>query len=247
LNANYNWSNSNIGFNWFNVAPNSLTFTELTVYYSEFSGSEIPNSSNDRHIENKLDDFTVKYDFYQEFSNKNEFYGGIKLYYIKTRLFLNNSTGKLNDVGSQGESFRGYLGGKLLSIDKLKADFGLRFNFMNLLDAAAYFSEPRINLTYSLLPTLNLKAAWGIYQQQLVTISDEDEIQPLFEPWIIVPKYLKVPKAIHYICGLDYYPTEELKFDVESYYKSEYNQDTIVAMLLKFLLTTSSEITGEPA
>ncbi|MGA8263342.1 MAG: TonB-dependent receptor [Ignavibacteriaceae bacterium] len=223
LHADYNWSNSNIGLNWFNVAPNSLTFTELTVYYSGFSGSEIPNSSNDRHIENKLDDFTVKYDFYQEFSNKNEFYGGIKLSHIKTWLLINNSTGKLNDVGSEGEAYRGYLGYKLLSIDKLKADFGLRFNFMNFLDAAAYFGEPRINLTYSLLPTLNLKAAWGIYQQQLVTISDEDEIQPLFEPWIIVPKYLKIPKAIHYICGLDYYLTEKLKFDVESYYKSEYN------------------------
>ena len=63
------------------------------------------------------------------------------------------------------------------------------------------FSEPRINLTYSLLPTLNLKAAWGIYQQELVTISDEDEVLPLFEPWIIIPKYLKSP--IHYTTYAD--------------------------------------------
>ena len=223
LHSSYNWSNSNVGFNWFNVAPKSLSFTELTFYYSGFSGSEIPDSINDRYIENKLDDFTIKYDFYQEYNNKNELYGGIKLHYIKTRLLMNNSTGKSNDASSQGESVKGYLGYKLLSINKLKADFGSRINFINLLDVASYFGEPRINLTYGLLPTLNLKAAWGIYQQELVTISDEDEIQPLFEPWIIVPKYLKVPKAIHYICGLDYYPTERLKFDVESYYKSEYN------------------------
>ena len=48
--------------------------------------------------------------------------------------------------------------------------------------------DQRINFTYSLLPTLNLKAAWGIYQQELVTISDEDEILALFEPWIIIPE-----------------------------------------------------------
>ena len=83
--------------------------------------------------------------------------------------------------------------------------------------------EPRVNFIYSLLPTLNLKAAWGIYQQEMVTISDEDEVLALFEPWIIIPKYLKPSSSVHYIGGFDYYLTERLKFDVEGYYKVMHN------------------------
>jgi hypothetical protein len=221
LHANYNWSNANIGFDWLIAPRNDPSFAELIFYYSGFSGSEIPYSSNDRYLNNKLDDFTFKYDFHRLYSNKNELYGGIKMYYTKTSLQLNNSTGKFTAVGSEGEAVGGYGGYRLLSIDRLRIDLGSRVNFMNLFDVSSTFGEPRISVTYSLLPTLNVKAAWGFYQQELVTISDEDEVLPLFEPWIIVPKYLKIPNALHYVCGFDYYPTEELKVDVEGYYKAE--------------------------
>ncbi len=251
LHANYNWSNTNMGFNWFNAAKDDPSFVDFTFYYSGFSGNEIPNSSNNRQIENKLDDYTVKYDYYHVFDNNNEFYGGIKLYYIKTRLLLNNATGILKDIGSEGESFRGYLGYKLFSISKLKADIGSRLNFMNLMDVNSYFFEPRINLTYSLLPTLNLKAAWGIYQQELITISDEDEILPLFEPWIIIPKYLKVPNSVHYIYGFDYYFTESLKLNVEGYYKTMHNlvvlNDQVIYPTDQQLINASGESHGGEA
>ena len=114
-------------------------------------------------------------------------------------------------------------GFKLLNISRLKADLGSRLNILKLSESPSLFFEPRVNVVYSLLPTLNLKAAWGIYQQELVTISDEDEVLALFEPWIIIPEYLKTPSSIHYIGGLDYYLTEKLKIDVEGYYKVMHN------------------------
>jgi hypothetical protein len=78
-------------------------------------------------------------------------------------------------------------------------------------------------MIYSLLPTLDLKAAWGIYQQELVTISDEDEALALFEPWIITPQYLKTSNSVHYIGGIEYYMTERLKINLEGYYKVMHN------------------------
>ena len=223
LHADYNWSNSNVGFNWFTAAKNSPLFAELTLYYSKFSGGEIPITSSDRYIENGLDDITFKTDFTYVFNDRNEFYGGIKIDYIKTRLLLNNSTGKLNNVGSEGTLFSGYGGVKLLNTKRFKADLGSRVNALNLAEGPSLLFEPRVNLTYNLLSTLDLKAAWGIYQQQLVTISDEDEVLALFQPWIIIPSYLKVPNAIHYIGGFDYYLTEQLKLDIEGYYKVMHN------------------------
>ncbi len=223
LHANYNWSNSNVGFNWFTAAKNSPLFAELTLYYSKFSGGEIPITGSDRYIENGLDDIAFKTDFTYVLNDRNEYYGGVKIDYIKTRLLLNNSTGKLKNVGSEGTLFGGYGGFKLLSIKKFKADLSSRVNALNLTEGPSLLFEPRVNVIYNLLPTLNLKAAWGIYQQQLVTISDEDEVLALFEPWIIIPSYLKVPSAIHYIGGFDYYLTERLKLDIEGYYKVMHN------------------------
>jgi hypothetical protein len=133
----------------------------------------------------------------------------------------------VKDVGSEGEAVGAYGGFRLFSINKLRVDVGSRLNFMNLFDVPSTFGEPRINATYGLLPTLNVKAAWGFYQQELVTVSDEDEVLPLFEPWIIVPKYLKIPNAMHYVCGFDYYPIEKLKVDVEGYYKAEHHLTAI--------------------
>ncbi|MFZ0455558.1 MAG: hypothetical protein WAM24_17565, partial [Ignavibacteriaceae bacterium] len=168
-----------------------------------------------------------------------------------TGLILKNSTGFLKDMGSEGAAFRAYLGYKLFSLNKLKVDIGSRLNFMNLLDVHSYFSEPRINLTYSLLPTLNLKAAWGIYQQELVTISDEDEILPLFEPWIIVPKYLKVPNSVQYIFGFDYYLTERLNLNIEGYYKTMHNlavlNDQVIYPTDQQLINASGESHGAEA
>ena len=223
LHASFNWANSHLGFNWFTATQNSPLFAELTLYYSKFSGSEIPYSNENRYIENSIDDLTFKSDFNYVLSSRNEYYGGIKINFIKTKLLLSNSSGKLNNDAAEGSFVSGYGGFKLLNINKFKADFGSRFNIMNLTEASPLFFEPRVNAIYSLLPTLNLKAAWGIYQQELVTISDEDEVLALFEPWIITPQYLKVPSSIHYISGVEYYFTDKLKINVEGYYKVMHN------------------------
>ena len=223
LHANFDWSNSHIGFNWFMAAENSPLFAELTLYYSKFSGNELPNSTDSRHIENAVDDITFKTDFNYVLGDGNEYYGGVKINFIKTKLLLSNSTGKFKDSGTEGTMFSGYGGYKLLSVKDLKTDIGSRINILKLAKGESLLFEPRINVIYSLLPTLNLKAAWGIYQQEMITISDEDEVLALFEPWIVTPEYLETSSSTHYIAGFDYYITEKLKINVEGYYKVMHN------------------------
>ena len=248
LHADYNWSNAHAGFNWFTATHDSPLFAELTLYYSRFSGGEIPNATTDRHIENKLDDLTFKTDFHYVLSDRNAYYGGVKIDFIKTHLLLSNSTGQLNDLGSEGTAFGGYVGFKLLNIERLKADLGSRLNMLRLTAGPALFFEPRINIIYSVLPTLNVKAAWGIYQQELATISDEDEALSLFEPWIITPDYLRVSNAIHYIGGLDYYLTENFEMDLEGYYKAMHSlavvNDELIYPSDKQLINANGESHG---
>ena len=59
--------------------------------------------------------------------------------------------------------------------------------------------------------------------QDLVTISDENEVVSIFEPWIITPLYLNPSNAIHYISGFEFTPTDNLSFNLEGYYKIMHN------------------------
>jgi len=105
----------------------------------------------------------------------------------------------------------------------LGIDVGSRLNLSGISNNGSFFFEPRVSLSYVPLPVIAFKAAWGIYQQELVTITDEDEVITLFEPWMIVPDYLTPPRSIHYVGGTDIYFTENLKLKVETYLKKVFN------------------------
>jgi CarboxypepD_reg-like domain/TonB-dependent Receptor Plug Domain len=227
LKPRFDWLNSNIGFNWFAAAANSPLYTNLTIYYCNFKGNETPNMSNSRYMKNDLDDFTFKADFNYVLNNSNEFYGGFKIKFIKDKLFISNLLGDLKDVGAEGTQFSFYGGFNLLSTGYFKADLGSRLNVISLTEKPGLFLEPRLNVNYSISPLLSIKAAWGIYQQKLVTISDEDEIISLFEPWLVLPSNLKPSTAIHYIGGFDIYLAEKTKIDAEGYYKVMQNLSTV--------------------
>jgi hypothetical protein len=175
-------------------------------------------------------------------------YGGVKINYLKTMLLLSNPSGKLYATGTEGTAYSWYAGYKFLSFNKLKADVGSRINMLKLASGSSLALEPRMNIVYSLLPTMNVKAAWGIYQQELVTISDEDEVFALFEPWIVTPDYLKVSNSIHYIGGMDYYLTENCTMSLEGYYKVMHNlavlNDNIVYPTDKQLVNASGQAYG---
>ena len=83
--------------------------------------------------------------------------------------------------------------------------------------------EPRISLTYRLFPSLALKGAWGIYTQDLITLTNENEVISIFEPWVIVPNYLEPVEAIHYIAGIEFDGIRKFTFSVEAYYKALHN------------------------
>lgn len=222
LRPNFNWSNSIIGANWFHAGDTPL-FSEVTLYYCRFVGEELPNLSNVRYKQNDLRDITAKVDFHYVYDSKDELYGGLKITDIDSKLYLANSVGYIKDVGARGSSISLYTGYKLIGIDNLNADFGTRLNLTRLSAGGSYFVEPRINFNYKLVPSINFKAAWGIYQQDLTTVSDENEIISLFEPWIITPEYLKPSSAVHYIGGFDFILSDKTKINVEGYYKLMHN------------------------
>lgn len=223
-----NWSNKMVGLRWFQVTDTPL-FYEIGFSYSNFDGNVIPNFSEVKPKTNSVDDISLNMNFNYIFDTKDELAFGIDVKDVDTKLILQNTVGAKSDIGSHGTNISVFGKYKFLRYDNFGADLGARFNVSSLTQASnnTFLIEPRLSLTYRLFPWLALKGAWGIYSQELTTLSDENEVISLFEPWIISPRYLPVASAIHYTVGIKADISEAFSIDIQGYYKVLHNIPTI--------------------
>ena len=221
LNSNYHWNNNLYGLNWFQVWESPL-YSETTVSLSNFDAKVEPVNVNALERKNKVSDLSLKMDFTLLFDSKDELKFGYNIKTINTSLYLETENKTKTDISDFGANITLFTKYRLLRLENLKGDFGVRVNAASLADND-YVLEPRLNLTYQLNPLWKIKAAWGIYTQDMVTFTNENEIIALFEPWITLPGYMKAPSAVHYIVGMDYDLSEYLSFNVEAYYKKMQN------------------------
>ncbi len=214
------WTNKMAGIKWFQVTDSPVYFV-LALSYSEFRGNVNPNNTAIKPKHNDVTDFSWDTNVNYMFNSKDEIAFGMQLKSIETTLSLQNKKGINSDIRSKGANISLFGKYKLLRFDNLGLDVGTRLNVSSLSRSLKnnYMFEPRISLTYVLSSTLSIKGAWGIYSQEMTTLSDDNEIISLFEPWIIVPEYLNTPTAIHYGVGLKDEISNELSIDLQGYYK----------------------------
>lgn len=218
LREDFKWNNNIIAFKWFQIYEGPL-YSEFDITYSNFVGEVIPNFSQARPKYNQVDDISFRMDFTYLFDSKDEVEFGIKFQSLKAIYNFENQFGINSTIEGNGAYIGSFGKYKFLRLGNFGADVGFRANLNALSVAGDFFIEPRVNLTLKLFPWLKLKAAWGVYQQEITTVSEETEVVSLFEPYIIIPAYLQPSRAIHYIAGFDLYFTEYINLQVESYYK----------------------------
>jgi len=238
----YKWQNKLFGFTWYQVAQESPTFFNLGISISTFNGEVFPKLSNIRPEKNDVYDISLKSDFSYVFNNKDEIDFGIEIKDVKTKLLLTNKDGITADIGNAGTRFVSYIKYKFLRFDNFGVDIGTRINLAQLSEQKGDILEPRISFTYTVSPLLSIKGAWGIFQQDLITYSDEDDIITIFEPWLITPSYLAPAKSRHFIAGLTSHPFSNLKIQLETYYKKTNNLAIINDQ--KFTITDPDFISG---
>jgi len=214
----FSWQNNLVGFEWLQVYDIPL-FSRLGISVSTFEGEVIPNLSTLKPRYNSLQDFTISFDMNYVYDNRDEIGLGLKLKTVNSELTQTNYIG----LESNYEDFAGnisvYGKYKFMRWKNFGLDAGTRINLTGLTESGSGTFEPRVSLTYRFIPSIAFKAAWGIYLQEVLTVSDEDEIISIFEPWIITPDYLNASKSIQYIAGLDIDITDQTLFSVEGYYK----------------------------
>lgn len=222
----FNWKNNLIGFEWLQIYDVPI-FSRLGVSLSQFEGNVIPNASSLKPRRNELKDFTISFDLNVFFNNKDEFVTGIKINTIDSKLFIENQLGVSSDINKFAGNISIYGKYKLLRFENFGADIGSRLNVSGFNSNTGAIPEPRVSLTYRILPSLAVKGSWGIYLQELTSVSDENEIISVFEPWIIIPGYLNPSRSINYGAGLEWSIFPSLTAEVETYYKPTANLPVI--------------------
>ena len=246
---NIDWYNNVLGFKWSQTTDSPL-FYEMGLSYSNFSGNVDPKLSGAKPENNNLDDISYSMDLHYIYESKDELGVGILLKNINSQLYLQNSTGAVSDLSAQGTSLSIYAKYKFLRFANFGADFGARIDPVTLSasESEAYLFEPRVSLTYVVFPGITIKGAWGLYQQELTTLSDENQVISLFEPWVIAPPYLKPANAIHYTIGLDANFLDYFNINIQGYYKVLQNIATLndhkVSSSQNDLLAASGESYG---
>lgn len=240
----YQWKNNSFGIKWFQVADVPLFF-ELGIFLSSFEGSNIPKSSDVFKMKNNLKDMGINMDFNYMFENRDEINIGFHIKHVQTDLEMENSQGvpvKLQTGGANIVFFGRY---NFLQSDLFKFDIGSRINLTTLSkNESAISYEPRFNVSLGLFDGLSIKGAAGIFQQELTTITNENEVINIFEPWLITPDYLKPANSVHYILGLDATFIPNFTFTVEGYHKQTndvpmLNQNKIFITDLDFIKTSN--------
>jgi Carboxypeptidase regulatory-like domain/TonB-dependent Receptor Plug Domain len=220
--ADYSWDNVIYGLSYYQVSDAPF-FYKLSLNFSNFTGEVDPKQSNVKPKKNEVRDVTYKADFTFLFRNKDILDAGFKISSIKTDLFLKNSYGELQNIGPIGATVNGsiYVNYQMLRFENFGLEVGSRLNLVGLSKGAYNGNpfEPRLRLTYTVNPVVKVQAAAGVFIQELTTLSDEDEVITIFEPWLILPNYSGVTRSTHYTAGIDLYLNQNWNFNVEGYYK----------------------------
>jgi hypothetical protein len=122
------------------------------------------------------------------------------------------------------------------SLGPLQADMGLFIDMGTLFERGGQMEvlQPRLSLSYLLEGTWRAKIAFGRFTQNMITVNNEDDVIPIFDAWIQVPRDLRSERADHYVAGIDGNVLRNLSTSFQSYYKSygsliAYNRDKIDA------------------
>lgn len=97
---------------------------------------------------------------------------------------------------------------------------GLRLSYYSIGNRVS--PEPRVSVKYLPAPNTAITAATGRFTQPAVTLNSTDAVMSIYDIWVPVQEYHRLPEAWHYIVGVEQWLGRGLTVSLEGYYK-DYN------------------------
>jgi hypothetical protein len=103
-----------------------------------------------------------------------------------------------------------------------RVNLGLHADLTNLATGGTPLQsvQPRVMVAYDLGGTWNVRLAGGTFSQNLITVSNEDDLVSLFDAWLYLPKELRPEQAYHGVFALEGNLSPSIAASLQVYGKS---------------------------
>ena len=200
----YRWRNSACSAVFSSLVTDRLYF-DGSASYSRSSIKRIPKQAGaDPPASSLLEELSLRGEMTSFLENQDAFFEGFEFNFpsISDSLYTRNAYPRLySEGGSEWYAWVRYEGtaGPLRFNMGLHSDLVLLFSGGSLLQSF----QPRLTLSCGIGGTWVAKASYGVFTQNLITISNEDDLISLFDAWLWLPDNLRPEEARHYVLGID--------------------------------------------
>lgn len=229
-------SNKLAAAKWTHIFNESL-FSTVNLSYSKYlNGFDGSQSGYDYLMANSIEDYTLKAGvewFVSDAATAKIGYEGSKFDFNFLMNFTGDTDNKESSPGNTQISASDwnhavYAQANCEASDLFSFQAGLRTNYWAQRDRVLL--DPRIAARYYLFESVAVKAAYGIYHQnlRLATMPDFS----FFDTWLPTDSTIEPSRAAHYIVSFETQPEEGYDLNFDFYYKkmenvSEINRSTI--------------------
>jgi hypothetical protein len=223
------WANTGFGGNFVIVPTTSPVLISGNFARSKY-GIQLLEESNDPRSDT-ITSFNFGLDFKYIIEDDVLKYG-IEVVGFSTKYNSYNPLGIIIEEAQNTTELNGYASYKL-SRNRWIIEPGLRLQYYASL--STFSPEPRLGLKFKASERLRLKAATGIYTQNLMATNSDRDVVNLFYGFLAGPDNLQsqftnsnlevqevknpLQRAIHYIAGFEFDLTEKWNLNVEGYYR----------------------------
>jgi len=229
--AAYSWNNWGVGSN-FQIVPGDVPITITgALAYSKYT-CELddklyqPKSST-------MDGFTFNLAF-NYYIGRSVLNVGVEAVGFNTQYSYFTQFGSKVDIDDHTTDMSFFAKFKYNFRNKLLLEPSFRLQYYYSLGEAS--PEPRLAIKYNILRNLRLKLAGGLYSQNLVAVTSDQDVVNLFNGFISSPvsgdllasnmlndgdkMKGRLQKAQHVILGMEYDPISQISINLEGYFKN---------------------------
>jgi hypothetical protein len=229
--ARYDWTSSGGGMNFVLVPGSSKVLLRGNLAFSSYKiklteAEEKPRSS-------LVNGFNMGFNWLY-FLNNDEINYGIEVQGFKTDFeYFNYAKRQINQTENTTE-IGVFLRYKKIIANKLIIDPSIRLQYYASI--SEFSPEPRLGLKYNLSDNIRLKAAGGLYAQNLIAANSDRDVVNFFYGFLSAPDDLptkfdgksikkKLQLARHAVVGVEYDINKHFDLNIEGYIK-DFNQLT---------------------
>ena len=229
--AKYGWNNWGVGTNFLIVPGDAPTTIEGSLSYSKYE-SELEDAGFDPR-KSSMDGFTFDFGF-NYYLGKSFLKVGIDVVGYNTNYEYYTIYHSQRNIVDHTTDMSIFIKYKYSFRNKLLIEPGFRLQYYYSLGEVS--PEPRLAIKYNILNNLRLKLAAGMYSQNLVSVTSDQDVVSLFNGFLssplesaLLPETLigsdvefkgRLQKSQHVILGLEYDPISSLSINLEGYYKN---------------------------